>query len=390
MFSRARLLSKKQFKLLASLLLVVLLTLPPLVNLFVSNANAATLTGYKLQIGDSRAGVATYHNFTFVTPSTTNIKTITFQYCTTASGSCTAPAGMVLSASPTLGTVTGIGGTTYTPTSSSGTCTGSGNSNCTLTLTVTTPAAQSAGGTVVVPFATGITNPTTINTTYYARITTVDGGSATIDGPNTTPFAILDTTSIAVTASVDPSLTFSIAGVASGGNFNGGTGNVNVTATANTIPFGTLTSASPKIAAQDVTIGTNAGSGYTVTASTSANAQAGNPPLISGATNNIDPFSGSNTTPTTWSSPAGTTASANTGFFGYSTEDSSLCTGTAARFTTGGAKWAGTSTTGSEIICNAAGVSSETTRIGWEVEVNGVQPAGSYTGTVILIATPTY
>lgn len=390
MFSSIRLLSKRHLKLVASLVLVVLLSLPPLVNVFIFKAHAAQLTSYKVNIGDSRAGVATYHNFTFVTPSVTNIKTITFQYCTTASGGCTAPSGMVLSASPTLGTVTGIGGTTYTPTSTSANCTGTGNTNCTLTLTVTTPGAQSAGGTVVVPFATGITNPTTINTTYYARITTVDGSSVTIDGPNAAAFAILDTTSIAVSASIDPSLTFSIAGVASGGSFNGGSGNINVTSTATTIPYGTLTAATPKIAAHDVTVSTNAGNGYTVTASTSANIQAGNPPLISGATNNIDPFTGSNASPATWSSPNGSTVNTNTGFFGYSTEDATLCTGTANRFTSGGAKWAGTSTTGGELICSTAGVSSEITRVGWEVEVNAIQAAGAYSGTVILVATPTY
>ncbi|MGI8419981.1 MAG: hypothetical protein ACR2LN_05060 [Candidatus Levyibacteriota bacterium] len=386
----ARSFPKQRIKLLASLLLVILLTLPPLVNVFVFQAHAATLTSAKVNISDSRAGVVANHTFQFVTPSTTNIKTITFQYCTTASGSCTAPAGMVLSASPTLGTVAGIGGTTYTPTSSSGTCTGTGNSNCTLTLTVTTPAAQTGGSTVIVPFLTGITNPTTINSTYYVLVTTKDGSAVTIDGPTSVAFAILDTTSVAVSASIDPSFTFSIAGISTGGNFNGGTGNINVTTTATTIPFGSLVALTPKIAAQDLTVGTNAANGYTVTASTSANAQSGNPPLISGTTDNIDPFTGTNGTPTTWSNPSGTVADTNTGFFGYSTEDATLCTGSVNRFTNGGAKWAGPSTTGAEVICNAAGVSTETTRVGWEVSVDGVQPSGSYTGTVVYVATPTY
>ncbi len=380
----------KKLKLLAALLLAVVITLPPLVNTFITSVNAAGLTSYKDQIGDSRAGAATYHNFTFVTPSTTNIKSITFQYCTTASGTCTAPSGMILATTPTLGTVTGIGGTTYTPTSTNANCTGAGNTNCTLTLTVTTPAAQGAGSTVIVPFVTGVTNPTTINTTYFVRITTLDGGASTIDGSNSAAFAVLDVGSIAVSATVDPNFTFTVAGVSTGGNFNGGTGNINVTATANTIPYGSLTAGTPEIAAQDVTIVTNAAGGYTVTASTSANAQAGNPPLISGATNNIDTFTGTNTAPTTWSAPSGSTANVNTGFFGYSTEDSTLCTGTASRFTSGGAKWAGPNITGAEVICNASPVTTETTRIGWEIAINAIQPAGSYTGTAILIATPSY
>lgn len=161
-----------------------------------------------------------------------------------------------------------------------------------------------------------------------------------------------------------------------------------VTSTASTIPFGTLTAGTPKVAAQDITVTTNASSGYTVTASHSANSQGVSAPLISGATNNIDPFSGTNASPVTWSSPAGSTGNTNTGYFGYTTEDSSLCSGTAGRF--GSNKWAGSTTIGTEVACSTTGVSSETTRVGYQIEVNNVQPPGSYSGTVILVATPTY
>jgi hypothetical protein len=378
----------RKLKLPVALLIAILLTLPPLVNIFIGSAKAANLTSYKVEIGDSRAGLAASHRFTFVTPSTTNIKTITFQYCTTASGSCTAPDGMILAATPVFGTVAGIGGTTYTPTSTSANCTGAGNTDCTLTLTVTTPGAQSAGATVIVPFDTGVTNPSTTDTTYYARITTKDGSAVTIDGPNAAAFAILTATSLAVSATVDPNLTFSIAAVNSGGSVNGAT--TTVTTGVATVPFGTLTAGTPSIGAHDVTVTTNAGSGYTVTASHSATAIAGFPPLVSGATNNVDTFSGTNASPTVWSEPAGTTANTNTGYFGYTTEDASLCTGTAARFTDGGNEWAGSSTVGAEVVCAPSGVNAETTRIGWQVEVNGIQPAGGYTGTAILVATPTY
>lgn len=369
-------------RILVITVILTLLIVPPVAQYTIFRANAASLTNYKVNIGNSQSGAAANHTFTFTTPSTSNIKTITFQYCTTASGTCTAPSGMVLAATPTLGTVAGIGGTGYTPTSTNTNCTGTGNTDCTLTLTVTTPAAQSASSQVVVPFLTGVTNPTTTNTTYYVRITTADVSPATIDGPNSAAFAVLDSSSLAVTATVDPNLTFSIAAVTSGGTVNSAT--TNVTTTTTTIPFGTLVAATEKIAAHDVTVTTNAGSGYTVTASASAT-----PPLTAGA-NDIDAFSGTNASPTTWSLPAGTAANTNTGYFGYTTEDATLCTGTAARFTDTGNEWAGTSTTGQEVICSAAGVSAQTTRIGWQVEVNSVQPAGSYSGTAILIATPTY
>lgn len=381
-------LTKRKVKVVISLFLVLLLTFPPLVNIFVNNATAAGLASAEVEIGDSRAGLATLHRFQFNTPSTTNIKTILFQYCTTASGTCTAPTGMVLTATPTLSGVAGIAGTGYAATGSSGTCTGTGNTDCTITLTVTTPAAQSANGTVIVPVTAGITNPTTADSTYFVRVTTRDGSAVTIDGPTAVAFAILTSTSIAVTATVDPNLTFTVAGVASGGTVNSAT--TNVTTTANTIPFDTLVASTEKIAAHDVTVTTNAGSGYTVTASHSATALSGFPPLVSG-TNDIDPFSGTNTSPTTWSLPGGSTANTNTGFFGYTTEDPTLCTGTVDRFTSsGGNKWAGSSTAGAEVVCSTTGVSAQTTRVGWQVEVNAIQPAGTYTGTAILVATPTY
>lgn len=361
------------------LLILMLVGIPPFVNLYAGQANAGTFSNYKLQINNSQAAAtAVTYGFFLTTTATTAIKQIDIQICTTPSGACSAPSGFS-SGSPTLSSdnIAGTGRTTTAPSANA------------FRVVIGTPATQAAQN-VTMNF-TGVTNPSTINTTYYARTTTYsDTGSTVIDGPTTAGFAILDTTSIAVSANVDSSFTFSVAGVSSGANFNGGTGNINVTTTGATIPFSSLTAGTPKIAAHDLTVTTNANNGYTVTASASATAQAGFPPLISGATNNIDAFTGTNSTPATWSSPGGTSANVNTGFFGYSTEDSSLCTGTATRFTSGGAKWAGTTTTGTEVACSAAAVTSETTRVGWQAEINNVQPGGSYTGTVILVATPTY
>ncbi len=343
---------------------------------------AATLTSAKDTIGDSRAGVASAHTFTFTTPSTTAIKTIEFAFCTTPSGSCTAPTGMVLTATPQLGTITGIAGSSYTASGTNTTCTGTGNTACTITLTVGTPATQTVTS-VAVPFLSGITNPTTNNTSSYVRITTKDVSTNTIDSA-TVAFATLTSTSLAVTASVDPTFSFSIAAVTSG-SVNNRAITVTSGTSASTIPFGTLSSGVPSVVAHDVTVVTNAVNGYTVTASASAN-----PPLVDG-TKNIDYFTGTNTSPTAWSSPNGTSASVNTGFFGYTTEDSSLGTGTADRFTSsGGNKWAGVTTTAGEIIYSPTGTTTETTRVGWMAEINSLQPPGSYTGSVILVATPTY
>ncbi len=371
--------SMKQVRFI-SLTLIVWVVGVLVMQIYTTQILAATLTSAKDVISDSRAGVASIHTFTFTTPTATSIKTIDFQFCTAASGTCTAPTGMILTASPTLGTVTNIAGTGYSATGTSATCTGTGNTACTATLTVTTPSAQSAVA-VVVPFNSGITNPTSADTTTFVRITTKDGGASAIDS-STVAFATLTSTSITMTASVDPTFSFSVAAVSSGGTVN--TATTNITTTATTIPFGTLTSGSTKIGAIDTTVITNASGGFTITINALAD-----PPLSDGS-KNIDYFTGTNASPTSWSSPAGSSANVNTGFLGYTTEDATLGTGTAARFTTSAPKWAGLDTTASEVVYNAAGTTSLTTRIGWQAEVNALQPSGSYSGTVILVATPTY
>src|SRR4051812_32555875 len=88
-------LSKSQIKLSISLLLVIVLALPPLVNVFVLKANAGTFSNAKMTITNSQAG-ATNVTYTgsFTASVNTAIQRITIQFCTTASGACTKPSGM--------------------------------------------------------------------------------------------------------------------------------------------------------------------------------------------------------------------------------------------------------------------------------------------------------
>ncbi len=357
---------KSFLALLVIFALVSLSFFPP----FVSKVNAGTFTSAKLTISDSRATQASVqYDFSQIWTVSTAIKQVDIQVCTTASGSCSAPTGFS-SGSPTLSSdnLTGTGRTTSAPT---------GNA---FRVVVTSTATQT--GTPLTLSFTGVTNPTTADTTYFARTTTYsDTGSTSIDTV-TVAFAILTSTSIAVTAAVDPSLTFTVAAVNSGGTVNGAT--TNVTTTAILIPFGTLSSGSTKIAAHDLTVTTNASGGYTTTVKATAT-----PPLVDGSSN-IDTFTSINSAPAIWSSPAGTSNSVNTGFFGYTTNDATLGTGTAARFTDTGNEWAGTTTSPLEVAFSAIGASLEVTRVGWQAEINSIQAAGSYTGTVILTTTPTY
>lgn len=364
--------NKKLTRFQALLILVVLFTL--VLSPFVSQkANAGTFQLASVTISDSRAS-ATAVNYDFGMTATvdTAIKQVDITFCTTPTGTCTAPPGFDVGGSPALAADT-ISGTGRTVTNPSG--------NNTVRIVVTTPATQDP-----LDFTLNFTdfiNSSTQNSSYYARVVSYsDTGTTEIDSAQM-GVAVLTTTSIEVSASVGSTFTFTVA-AANSGSVNGQP--ITITdSTANTIPFGVLAIATPAVAAHDLSVVTNANTGYTVTVRSDAD-----PPLADGS-NNIDKFSGTNDTPATWSSPGGGTLNVNTGFFGYTTNDNVLGTGTVDRFTTPGPKFAGPNPTPAEVAYSAVAVSSaEVTRIGWKAEINGLQPPGTYTGSVVLVATPLY
>src|SRR5207302_6204654 len=133
--------------------------------------------------------------------------------------------------------------------------------------------------------------------------------------------AYIFTNGQAVSLTVDPILSFTVAGTASATACNSATSNVVTTAT--TIPLGTPTTAANKIAVQNLTVSTNGAGGYTVYTRYTAKPTSG--------ANVIADWTGTNAAPTSFPA-AGTEA------FGYTSNDATLGTGTAARFTTAGPK----------------------------------------------------
>jgi hypothetical protein len=381
-------------KVLSTALLVALVVNFALLPYFEGRVNAGTLTVAKDTISTSKPGATGVdHTITFKTATTGTIASVLIDFCTTSAGACdpSSPTGVpggLSTTSATLGSVTGLGAGTLTK-----------STNGRLYYAISSPASVGSNTTITFPFS-AVTNPSTADTSSFVRITTFSD-TATYPASPSTPiddvtvaFAVLTTTSIAASATVDSTFTFSVAGVASGGHISGGNTDVttNVTTLANTIPFGTISAGSggKKSAAHDLAVTTNSGSGYSITV------KGTDPPLADGA-KNFDLFPADNTTPAAWTSPAGTTASVNTGYFGYTTNDPTLGTGTAGRFTSGTAdgNWAGTNggdafTSPFEVAYSATPVNNETTRIGWRSEINTAQPNGDYTGTVTLVATPTF
>lgn len=232
--------------------------------------------------------------------------------------------------------------------------------------------AQAADRNVII---TGITNGSTPETGYFVQFSTFDNTNCSSSAVDSGTGTFIYVTGQAVSLTVDSTLSFNLAPVNSGQTVNGAT--TTVTTTDGTIPFGTVTTGALSIAAHDATVTTNAGSGYTVSIRYTAKPTSGS--------NDIDDHSGSNGSPSDMS--AGTEA------FGYTTNDATLTvTGDGAdRFTNGAPDWAAFTTSNAEVAYSSAGVSSETTRLGYAVGISGTTPAGTYgSSTVIVTATPAY
>jgi hypothetical protein len=101
--------------------------------------------------------------------------------------------------------------------------------------------------------------------------------------------------------------------------------------------------------------------------------------LAAGA-NTIADHTGTNAAPTVFTS-------VGTESFGYTTNDATLGTGTAGRFSSN--KWAAFTSSPLEVAYNSAPV-SETIRVGYQTGISSTTKAGTYTTTVIYVATPTY
>ncbi len=324
-------------------------------------AKASVLTNGGINLTDSRPSTANVtYTGTFDNVTTSAIKCIQLVFSTTAAGSA-APSGI------NTNSVALVGTSTYIPTPGSWAASGSTNGTIKITFASGETPAGATGRTVVL---SGITNASTAGTTYFVKFNTYNNTDCATSPVDSTVLAYQYTTGQSVSLTVDPALTFTISAIASGSTVNSAT--TTVTTTPTTIPFGTVTSGANAIAAHDMTVVTNAGSGYTVYTRYSG--------ALTSGTNTIADFAGSNATPTAFTA-------AGTEGFGYTTSSTSLA-GTAARFNSN--KWAAFTTTGVEVAHSIAPVSSDVTRIGYQIGISGTTKAGSYTTSVILTAVPMY
>lgn len=162
------------------ILLCIVLVVATITSVFQSmNVNAANITTRKLELqagtggtfdGGSKPLGVVNHLFTFTVPTTANIGSIKFQYCTTASDTCTTPDQIVTTAA-TDGGETGATGFTLN---------NAVNGSPYLHRT-----AESIAATTVVSYRlNGVTNPSATIPTFFVRISTynsVDTSGSAID-----------------------------------------------------------------------------------------------------------------------------------------------------------------------------------------------------------------
>ncbi len=329
----------------------------------VGTAHAAVLNNATMSQSDPRPSATGVTNtFTVSNVTSALIKCVKVQYSTSIS-SFTAVPGM------TTTSVTVNAASTLINSSLSGwTLNVATNGVVTNTNTTGVTPGTLTGATYQIDV---ITNGNTVGTTYFALFNTYTDTACTT-GVDNVQIAYVYTNGQQVTITIDPTLTFTVAGVASGGSVNGATSNVTTTSTS--VPLGTPTTVTNQIAAQDLSVTTNAGNGYTV-----YTRYTGQP--TSGSYTIADLAAATNTAPAVFTA-------AGTESFAYTTNDFTLGTGTAGRFSAN--KWAAFTTTNAEVAYDAAPVSTQTTRVGFQVGISGLTKAGNYVTTVIYTATPVF
>ena len=201
------------------------------------------------------------HSFTYSIPSAVSVGSMKLEYCTIASGTCTAPTGLNV-AGATLGSNTGAI-TNFTM--------GTKTSNSAI---LTRAAAASASGSVTVRLDS-VVNPSTLGT-FFVRMTTysgTDGATGPLDAGTVTASTAQ---AIELSGTMPESLIFC----------TGGTVSANcATTTSGAITFNQLFSpTSTSYATSQMAASTNAGQGYVITVNgTTLTSGANNIPAMAAA-----------------------------------------------------------------------------------------------------------
>lgn len=332
--------------------------------------------------GGSKAGGVVNHFFQFTLPAagTPNVGSILFQYCTTASSTCTTPTGLsTTAASVTLGTETGATGFTL----NNEVAEGATNGNPYLTRT----AAGISPNTAVTYRFDGVTNPTTANQSFYVRISTYASTDTTGTAIDTGVVAASTASQITLTGTMPESIIFCTGGTVST------TASIPdcSTATAGSITFDRLFSpADTAVATSQMAASTNSASGYVITVSGTTLTSGSNTiaamgsattgvrgtrqfgmNLVANTTATSTPAFGSNIAPA-----ANTTTLKGQPTTGYDTADTF--------------KFASGDTIANSANGGAGPTDAQIYTVSYMVNVSGGTPVGTYTTTLTYVCTATF
>jgi len=336
-----------------------------------SNIAFAAPTNADLTLGDSRPDQTT---------------TYTFDVATLDTGSSVACVELDLGANSNgSGAITGLDTSGSTLDSNgivTGTTVDNGQSaNHILRASKATGSAPSASGSVVWG---SVVNGSTADTSYFGVFTTYSDQSCSTSIENIT-VQFIYTNGSTVSLSVDPAFTFTVNAVNTGSDVDSddtSSEDTNVTSTATTVPFGTVTSTTNGIAAQDLTINTNAANGYNIYF---RQTQA----LTNAASDTIDAVSVPQGTDCTYAVPQLFTAAGNEAF-GFTTDDADISSGN-YQSNVGASSYCDVTGSNQAVATRAtATASTETTRVGYQAGVSTTTEPGTYSNTVIYTAVPTY
>jgi hypothetical protein len=347
-------------------------------------AYALLLTSAKLTPSDPRPSTSATHTFTF-TATTGTVLSMKFLYCDSAIATCTPgtagsngiPAGINTNTagSPTVSGLGSGGSWTTDGSPSQGQVIISNASN-----TGSPGAASVALPTITNPSATG---------TFYIRMTTysaVSGGGVPLD---TVTIAATTAAGVLISATVNPTLTFTVAGLGDAATIKGaiateaaGAGAC-ATSTATAVSFPTnMVPNTNYTCGQSLTTTTNAPSGYSVVlrgTHASGDFLKGTPSAIT-----ITDGTGTNASPAAFGTPSES--------FAYTSSDGVLSSGTTTRFATDDtfAKVGNNAATTEEVAYNGAPVNAEAINIGYRIRFSGTTESNTYTGTVLYTCTATF
>lgn len=338
----------KTIKTLSSRIITAISLLAFVVSLVPAPASALQIENRKILIS-SAAASATGIRYTFTAdalPTTGSaIKSVAVDICDSASGACVnsgSSADFSASSSTLFSQPTGLG-------AASGWTV---NAATQYSLRIVNAANSTNPSGAVQIIWDGVTNPSATNSTFFARVTTYTSANWTTGATDTGSVALATSGIVTVTATVNETLTFTLAST--------------------TVALGSLSTSSTASGTSTITAATNASNGYSINV-------VGN--TLTSGTDNIDAMVGAasstnqeqfginlavNTTPAVGSAISG--SGSLVGVNGYGTADS-------FKFTSG-----------DKIAETTLPSNSNTATVSYIANIAGNTPAGSYSTTLNYVA----